>query len=283
LVLSKLAGEAAREASEELAAVWLPQGSENAPGELRNESNTVIVDPLAVLTTALDRVVRANAAALLGRQEVQLLLDNLKHTHPAAVKGVVPETASLGLVQRVLQHLVREKVSVRDMAAIVETIADEAENTRDASLVGEAVRRRLAPSICSSLADSANVIRVAALGIGLESQLAAATVMGDRGPILGLEPSTAARVAEQLSSYEECCARRGVIVCSQALRLPLARFVEAFEGQLAILGLGEVVPGYTINVVETIDVAFESLDDDNKDNERRSHANQRNSTAQRAV
>jgi len=143
-------------------------------------------------------------------------------------------------------------VSVRDISAIVETIADEAENTRDVSIIGEAVRRRLAPSICASLAGSDNVIRVAALSIGLESIMAAALVHSERGPLLGLEPHIATRIAERLLAYQRDVGPRGVIVCSQSLRLALARFIEAFGGRLSVLGLAEVVPGYTVNVAETI-------------------------------
>jgi flagellar biosynthesis protein FlhA len=246
--LSRLTGEMAREPALDSPGVWLSPESEPP----QNDLGMLVVDPITVLASALDRVVRSNAAALLGRQEVQLLLDNLKQTQPAAVKGVVPEVAPLGLVQRVLQHLVREKVSVRDMSAILETVADEAENTRDVSVIGEAVRRRLAASICSSLAGPDNVIRAAALSISLESRLAAAMVFGDRGPILGLEPSAATRTAERLLAYQKDVGPRGVIVCSQSLRLPLARFIETFGGTLAVLGLAEVVSGYTVHVAETI-------------------------------
>jgi flagellar biosynthesis component FlhA len=141
---------------------------------------------------------------------------------------------------------------VRDISAIVETIADEAENTRDVSIIGEAVRRRLAASICSSLSGSDNIIRAAALSISLESRLAAAMVFSDRGPMLGLEPLVATRTAERFLAYQRDVGARGVIVCSQSLRLPLARFIEAFGGTLAVLGLAEVVPGYTVNVADTI-------------------------------
>jgi len=249
--LSQLPGEAVLEPAAGLAGIWLAQGDRQS-GRHDSTSATIVVDPLTVLTSALDGVVRSYAATLLGRQEVQLLLDNLKAAQPAAVKGVVPEMASLGLVQRVLQHLVRERVSVRDMATIVETIADEAENTRDVSTIGEAVRRRLAASICSSLANADNVIRAAALSMNLESQLAAATVASERAPVLGLEPDAAARLAGWLRAYQERACAGATIVCSQSLRLPLARFIEAFGGELAVLGLAEVVPGYTLNVVETI-------------------------------
>lgn len=249
--LLQLPGESVEEPAGGLGGVWLPAG-EGALDRATAVPATIVVDPLTVLTSALNQVVRTHAAALLGRQEVQLLLDNLKAAQPATVKGVVPEMASLGLVQRVLQHLVRERISVRDMAIIVETVADEAENTRDVSIIGEAVRRKLAASICSSLAGADNVIRAAALSLSLESHLAAATVASERGPVLGLEPDSATRIATWLARYRERAGADAVVVCSQSLRLPVARFLEACGAQLAVLGLAEVVPGYTINVVETI-------------------------------
>jgi flagellar biosynthesis protein FlhA len=245
-VLSALAGERVSEPAHGLPGIWL------GPTEEARSSGAIVVDPLSVLTSALDRAVRSHAASLLGRQEVQLLLDHLKTAQPAAIKGVVPEVASLGLVQRVLQHLVRERVSVRDMATVVEAIAEEAETTRDAAAIGEAVRRRLASSICAAFANREGVIRAAALSIGVESRLAEALVAGERGPQLGLEPEVATRLAGALQAFERR-SQGAVIVCSQSLRLALARFIEAFGGETHVLGLAEVVPGYTLDVIETID------------------------------
>lgn len=252
--LSKLPSEAiTTEPALALESAWLPAAvGPGASPVVEGPTGTVVVDPIAVLTSTLGAVVRNNAADLLGRQEVQTLLDNLKQTQPAAVKGVVPEQISLGLVQRVLQHLVREQVSIRDIGSIVETIADESESCRDASLIGESTRRRLAPSICSSLADRSNMIRACALSLALESRLAAAVVLVERGPILGLEPAFATDFAAKLQRFRRDAGRRIAVVCSQSLRLPLARFVEALGADIAVLGLAEVVPGYTVNVLETI-------------------------------
>jgi len=138
------------------------------------------------------------------------------------------------------------------MAAILELIADEAETTRDFDSIGESARRKLAPSICSSLAGSGNVIRAAALSMVLEARIAGAMANTERGPIIGFEPPFAVEFAQKLQAFERTAAQRAVIVCSQSLRLALARFIEAVGVDIAVLGLAEVVPGYTVHVVETI-------------------------------
>lgn len=247
--LSQLPGEATLDPVTGAASRWLPRN------EVRQEEaapHATIVDPIAVLTSKLGAVARAHAPALLGRQEVQLLLDHVRRMHPAAVKGVVPELAGLGLVQRVLQHLVREGVSIRDLVVVLETLADEAEHGKDASSIGEAARRRLAPAICASLAGPADVIAVAAFTAEAESNLSDSIVQTDRGPLLGLDAAHARKFHDSMQRCVELWNGRAVFVCTQPLRLPLARFVESAALDASILGLAEVAPGYTIEVKETI-------------------------------
>jgi len=186
--LSQLSGDWSRDPVSGNDARWIAAGSEPNAGSTHG---TIVVDPIGVLASALGNVVRAHAHALLGRQEVQSLLDHVRRTYPAAIKGVVPELASLGLVQRVLQHLVRESVSIRDIVAVLETIADEAEATKDASLIAEAARRRLAPAICSAIAHDDGTIHAIALAPELEHDLTDALVATERGPFIGVEPETA--------------------------------------------------------------------------------------------
>jgi flagellar biosynthesis protein FlhA len=245
--LSQLPGDWTRDPVTGTDARWvaahdLPQTAATA--------NAIVVDPIAVLASALGNAVRANAHALLGRQEVQALLDHVRRTHPAAIKGVVPELASLGLVQRVLQHLVREGISIRDIVAVLETIADEAESSKDASLIGEAARRRLAPAICSGLADADGTIRAVALTPELEQMLTALLVITERGPLIGLELETAERLRISLA---EAAARRGgavIVVCGRQLRHALARFVEIASIHVTVLAIDEVAPGYALAIEE---------------------------------
>lgn len=249
IALSRLSGAEATDPVTGSNAKWLEPSAEAdvaAPG-------AIIVDPIAVLASRLGSVARENAASLLGRQEVSDLLEHIRKTHPAAVKGVVPELAGLGLVQRVLQHLVREGLSIRDVVAILETIADETERTKDASTIAEAVRRRLAPSICDMYADGDGRIAAAVPSPELEAAMSDAIVVGEQGPALALDIDMARALAHELrsiASREE----RTVVCSSQAVRLPLARFAEACGIRVSVVGFAEIAPGYAVTPTVTLEL-----------------------------
>jgi flagellar biosynthesis protein FlhA len=246
--LSHMPGEATIDPVTGCDAKWLAPSS--GP-ELVEEG--IVVDPIAVLTSKLGAVVRDHAAALLGRQEVQWLLDHVRRTNPAAVKGVVPELAGLGLVQRVLQHLVRERVSIRDLVAILEAIADEAEHTKDATTIGEAARRRLAPAICATLADPSGVIKAAALTVTAESFAGGALVATERGTTLALEPALAEALSRHLAeAFRDPSVN--ALVCAPSLRVALARFIEMCGLRAPVLSLSEVAPGFAVEVIATIEL-----------------------------
>jgi flagellar biosynthesis protein FlhA len=247
--LSHLSGDWSRDPVTGSDARWIPAGDDGSTGSAHG---AIVVDPIGVLASALGNVVRAHAHALLGRQEVQSLLDHVRRTYPAAIKGVVPELASLGLVQRVLQHLVRESVSIRDIVAVLETIADEAEATKDASIIGEAARRRLAPVICSAIAHDDGTIRAIALAPELEHELIDAVVTTERGPFIGVGLESAERLRTALA---DAAARRGgcvVLVCGRQLRSALARFAEIANVRATVLALDEVAPGYALAIEEAL-------------------------------
>lgn len=245
--LSELMGAETIDPVTGLEARWLDSNAQSP------NDGAIVVDPIAVLTSRLAAVAREHAASLLGRQEVQNLIDHVRKTHPAAVKGVVPEAAPLGLVQRVLQHLAREAVSVRDIVAILETIADEAERTKDAAAIGEAARRRLAPAICARLADAKGTIHAAVPSPDFESELVGAIISDERGPLLALDLEPARALAGKLRAHAERERGLAVVACTQSLRLPLARFAETCGTKVAVLGFAEVAPGYAIHPKETFD------------------------------
>jgi flagellar biosynthesis protein FlhA len=230
---------------------WLEPG---APPVI--DGAVIVVDPVAVLASRLGGVAREHAASLLGRQEVQNLIDHVRKSNPAAVKGVIPEIAGIGLVQRVLQHLAREQVSIRDVVAILETIADEAERTKDAAAIGEAARRRLSPAICASLADADGRIFAAVPTPEFEAALAGVVISDERGPALALDLDEAHALASRLRALApRADAARAVVCCAQHIRLPLARFAGICGVDVSVLGFGEVAPGYFVQPEETFDVA----------------------------
>ncbi|HLX03594.1 MAG TPA: FHIPEP family type III secretion protein, partial [Trinickia sp.] len=211
----------------------------------------IVVDPIAVLTSSLGIAARKHAAALLGRQEVQQILDHVRKTQPAAVRGVVPELAGVGLVQRVLQHLAREGVSIRDIAAILETIADEVERTKDAAAIGEAARRRLAPSICASIADTQGRINAAVPSAECEDALGETIFAEEFGPALALDVDQAGALERRLQAID---ASGATICCAQSIRLPLARFAESCGIHVPVVGFAEIAPGFSVHPVQTFDL-----------------------------
>ena len=245
--LSRLSGEATEDPVTALDAKWFTQQIDEQP----QSDEAIVVDPVAVLTSKLGVVARDHAAALLGRQEVQWLLDHVRRSNPAAIKGVVPELAGLGLVQRVLQHLLRERVSIRDLVTILETIADEAEHTKDPTDIGEAARRRLAPAICAAVANASGAIGAIALSAEAEASLARSIVGGERGTDFGLDPHAARSLANALAEAFRANATT-IAVCAPAIRLPLARFLESCEMRATVLSLAEIAPGCAAEVRATV-------------------------------
>jgi flagellar biosynthesis protein FlhA len=139
----KIAGIETREPSFDLPAIWVPETKK----EEAKLAGYTVVDNVTIMTTHLTEVLRKHLSELLGRQEVQNLLDNLSRSYPKAVEELVPNLLSLGGVQKVLQNLLRERISIRDILTVVETLADYAPLTKDPELLTEYVRHKLSRSI----------------------------------------------------------------------------------------------------------------------------------------
>src|SRR3712207_3500262 len=154
-------------------------------------------DAGSVVVTHLTEVIRANAADLLTRQETRHLLDQLKEVNAAVVDEVVPDILSLGEIQRVLQALLRESVSIRDLGAIVESIGDKARLTRDPAMLAEYARQALGRSIVAPYLDQEGILRAIALDPALEQALAEALVQLADGEFLALDTLQAGGLVAQ--------------------------------------------------------------------------------------
>jgi len=228
-----------------LDALWIPV----ADRERAQISGYTVVDVSTVVVTHLTEVIRTHAHELIGRQEVQSLLDALAKTHAKAVEELVPQLLTVGGVQKVLQALLRENVSVRDLLSIVESLADHASTTKDPQLLTERARHALSRSIVQRFLDPERVLHVMTLAPALERAIGDALHRGEDGTTLALEPTTAHRLLTKLAEVAEPFALQGkqpVLLCSGTIRGPLRRFLERLLPSVALLAPGEIPPNVRI-------------------------------------
>jgi flagellar biosynthesis protein FlhA len=216
-----------------------------------------VVDPSSVITTHLTETIRRHARDLLGRQEVQGLLDVIKPSHPSVVETLVPNLLPLGTVQKVLQNLLAEGVSIRDLALILEALADAAPATKDPVVLTEYVRQGLGRTICRELTGGDGVLKVFTLSPALEQRLADALAEGDQGRYLALEPRTAQRVIEAIAKTigKEPPDGTPVVLCGPVIRPHLRRLTERYLPHLAMLSYNEIGPEVTLKALAMVEAA----------------------------
>ena len=214
----------------------------------------VVVEPGTMVATHLMETLKSNAAELLGRQDVQEMVETLKKTHPALVEEIVPVKLSLGVLHRVLQRLLRERVPVRDLVSILESLGDAAEQTKDPEVLTEHVRRSLGNVIARLHMDSAGAVRGVTLGARLEQALA-----GLFGPRVAngnglLSPDTLAAMLRELHTISQAHATEGrplPLIVPPNLRVGVRRLVEPVMPQLPVVSLAELPPTITLSSVAT--------------------------------
>jgi len=204
-----------------------------------------VVDTATVIATHITEVIRKYAYDLVGRQEVQKLLDKLAETHPKVVEELVPNVLSLGGVQKVLQNLLREGISVRDLLTIVEALADYGPFTRNTDLLTEYVRARLARTITKKYQLEDGSLPLMTIDKRIEDAIAGSIQQTDQEQYLALEPSTAQKIITQISRAIEQFTKLNfhpVLLCSPAIRTHLKKLTERFFPHLAIISHNEIAP-----------------------------------------
>jgi flagellar biosynthesis protein FlhA len=215
-----------------------------------------VVDGESVIVTHLTETIRSHAAQLLTRQDVRALLDQLKETNEAVVAEVVPEVLSLGEIQRVLQALLSEGVSIRDLGAIVEAVGDKARVTRDPNLLAEYARQALGRAITAPHLGADQTLRALTLDPAIEHEVATSITQTTDGEYLAMEPARAQAVLGALKSQSEQAAARGgsrpVLLCSARVRRHLRRLVEHAVPQLPVCSYNEISPGISVETIGVI-------------------------------
>jgi flagellar biosynthesis protein FlhA len=235
-----LAGIPTKEPAFGVAAVWIPPAMQNQA----LASGYAVVDQTSVLATHLAEVVKQHAHELLSRQETKRLLDRLAESHPKLVEELVPKVLSLGEVQKTLQQLLREQVSIRDLSTILETLLDLAPASKNPVLLVEAARQALARALVQPLLSDNGGLRVVTLDHALEEELGRA--FGGTSPAgsTALQPPFARRILDGLRRLagEHVAVASPVLLCSTPARYHLKRLLEPFLPKVVVLSPLEVPP-----------------------------------------
>jgi flagellar biosynthesis protein FlhA len=249
-VKSRVEGITTKDPAFGLPALWI---SDEKKSDAQLAGYTV-VDLPSVITTHLAEVARQYGHEFLGRQEVQRLLENVAKTHPKVVEELTPAILSLGAVQKVLQNLVREQVSIRDFLTILETLADYAVMTKDTDLLTEYVRQRLARSLTKPFVHN-RTLKALTVGADIEELISRGVNPTEYGAYLALEPQQAKGVIHAIQSGLEKAAvkiEQPVILCSTTVRRHLKKLCERFQVTATVFSHSEVPSGLEVQSVGDI-------------------------------
>ncbi len=223
----------------QLPATWVTDVERKAA----EASGHTVVDSASVLVTHLAETVRRHAHEILTRQDVQALLDHLKQTHPAVVNELIPTQLSVGQVQRALQNLLAEGISIRNLAGILEKLSDCAALTKNPDELSEYARRALGSQLAKPYQTDASHLRAITMDPRLEQQLAQGVRQSATEIALVIEPRLARHVMDTLSRFVQQMLSTGqqpVVLCAPQLRLAFRRFFETTFTDLAVLSYAEI-------------------------------------------
>lgn len=240
-VQSNIPGIPTKEPAFGLDALWIAQ----ADRERAQFAGYTVVDTATVITTHITEIIRRYAHEILGRQEVQELLDNLSKSAPKLVEEVVPSVVPLGTLQQVLGSLLKEGVSVRDLRSILETVADWGPTVKNVERLTEHVRRSLSRSITSQCITDDGVLSLISMSSTLERALADSLQVTEQGSYLALEPTFAQRLITHLKTSAEKFAQSGktpVLLVPAGMRAAMFSFTERFIPGFTILSHQEITP-----------------------------------------
>jgi flagellar biosynthesis protein FlhA len=236
-----------------LPAVWIPE----AQKEEAMLAGYTVVDPSTVIATHLTEVFRRNLHEFLGRQETQELLDNLSKRAPKAVESLVPAVLSIGGVQKVLQGLVQENVSIRDLLTIVETLADYGSATQDPTQLTEYVRARMGRTIVKPYLGDNGVLPIITLNPQIDEILNSAMRPAEQGGYLALEPGVAQQIIQAINrSTEDAMVADGqpILLVTPQLRSQLAQLLTRFIPTLPVVSQAEIPADVKIQSVATVEL-----------------------------
>jgi flagellar biosynthesis protein FlhA len=236
-----LPGTPTKEPTFGLPAVWIEESQKQAA----ERAGYTVVDLPSVVATHLTELIRQHSAELLTRQDTQKLIENLKKENAAVVEELIPGLMPLGDVQKVLQNLLRERISIRDLGGILEALADHARATKDTDLLTEHARQALYRVITKQHIAADGAIHAVTLDPRLEQQLMTSITRGEGGGFLSLDPRQAQKLLMALSKQIEALNRQGhppLVLCSPLVRPYFKRLLDKVLPNLTVLSYNELDP-----------------------------------------
>ena len=243
------------EPSFHLPAIWITEGQRERAESL----GYTVVDPPSIIATHLTEVIRTHIAELLTRQDVQNLVDNLKKTNPVLVDELVPKLMGLGEVQKVLQNLLSEGISIRDLLSVFEILADHAATTRDTDVLTEYVRQGLKRAISGKYFPANETSDVITLDPKLEQEIMGSVKQTEQGAYLTIDPETVRKIMDALGQEIHKFEEKGqtpIVVCSPIVRMYFKNLTQDYFNDLVVVSFNEVEPN-----VELRSVGMVTIDD----------------------
>ena len=250
----EIEGIQTKEPTFDLPAVWIPtSGKQEA-----QMAGYTVVDPSTVITTHIKETIKRHASELLGRQETQALIDKFKESNPKVIEELIPDVLSLGKVQKVLQNLLKERVSIRDLRTILEQLADYGPTTQDTDILTEYVRQAMARPITKQFQSEDGSLSVMTLDREIEELIHSSIQKTEITSFLALEPTVAEKLLVKLQEAVEAMTPKletsPVLLASPGIRHHLRKFVERFLPDLAVLSHSEITPSVQIKTLEVVEL-----------------------------
>jgi len=252
LVTETINGLPTREPAFDLPAIWITENEQ----ERAQVAGYTVVDCITVMTTHVSEIIKQHAHELLGRQETQDLIDNLGKNYPKLVEELVPNILNLGIIMRVLQNLLREGITIRDLRSILETMADCVPMTQDTDVLTEYVRHALSRSITAIHVQNDGVMPVITLDRKVEDAIQTAIQHRERGSYLALDPKTAQKILDSLTSFISSFTggQLPVLLVLPQIRPHVRRLTERYFPNLAVLSHNEITSQIRIQSIGTVTI-----------------------------
>ncbi|MEK4510325.1 flagellar biosynthesis protein FlhA [Paenibacillus sp. FSL K6-2524] len=236
-----------------LPALWIDESTKDRA----EQSGYTVVDPPSVVATHLTEMIKKHAHELLGRQETKTLVDNLKDNYAVLVDELIPSVLSIGEVQKVLAKLLREKISIRDMVTIFETLADYGTYTKDPDVLTEYVRQALSRQITQQFTQQGETMRVITVGPMLEKKIAESVQQSDQGSYLALDPQSTQTMFQKLNEQVNRLIQSGqqpIVLTSPTIRMYLRQVIERSMQDIPVLSYSELEPNVEIQSVGVVNL-----------------------------